>query len=258
MSSATPVTFASVRRMSSSKISKLNKEQLAAALKDAIATAETPKAPEFTLTAKIFQDYLDRAMQDLMTKLTLEFSNKIEDMLHSANCRILTLEEELDKCKQSCSTSDVDLLEEKIIDEVRNIESRKNNVIIFGLKESDSLLPSDRKFDDNKHVTDIAVRAGVPDLQFRDCYRIGVTGNKPRPLKLVGLGTDKKIQIFRKACRMSEISNDSNLGRIFIKNDLTPRQQKQERQVLAVLGSSSGGRECHFESRQNSTTCIFE
>ena len=34
---------------------------------------------------------------------------------------------------------------------------------------------------------------------------------------------------------MAKISNDSDLGRIYIKNDLTPRQQEQERKLLAEL-----------------------
>ena len=69
MSGGTPVTFASVRRMSSGKIAKLNKEQLAAALKDAIATVETPKTSEFTLSAETFQNYLDRAIHRVFFSL---------------------------------------------------------------------------------------------------------------------------------------------------------------------------------------------
>ena len=173
-----------------------------------------------------------------MTQLTHEFSKKVDDMNKAFNQRMLLLEEELGNVKRiSRHSIDADDIEAKVLDEVQNIESRRKNVIIFGLAESDAASQSGRKSDDSKRVSDLATDAGISNFQVRDCYRLGakVSAGKPRPLKLLGLNNEVKTQFLRKARRISEISNDSNFGRIFIKNDLTPRQQERERELLAEL-----------------------
>jgi hypothetical protein len=115
------------------------------------------------------------------------------------------------------------------VEESLEIERRKMNLIIHGLKDDDAeadvdevikLFEDGLKMDYSRHVDKI--------------MRIGrrVTENKLRPLKIILKSLDSRKEILVRAKNLKEIDTYS---KVFITPDLTRKQQERDKELRSQL-----------------------
>ena len=119
--------------------------------------------------------------------------------------------------------------------DMQEAELRKNNLMIFGLKESHEESLEDRKKADVKNIEHLASKIGVKLSEPMNAIRLGRIAEKPRPIKLIGLSSGTRDNLVRSAVRIRTLDKSLGLNRIFIKPDLTPKQQLSDRILRAEL-----------------------
>jgi hypothetical protein len=122
----------------------------------------------------------------------------------------------------------------EVVSEMKDIEFRKANVMIYGIQESVSTENEERKSHDQNEVARILSALDTdPRISFdiKAFFRVGMRrvaeGNdatKPRPLKVVFSSEDQKIAALR-----SSRSLMNKYPTIFIRPDLTPAQMDERR-----------------------------
>ena len=119
---------------------------------------------------------------------------------------------------------------EEGINEYREREARKTNVIIHNIPESSKETPAERKEEDATYVKNIAAQINVPDIDIKAVIRLGKKTNKPRLTKIQFSTVSQKRSILQNARQLKEAGNDE-MERIFI----TPDQSVKARQLNKQL-----------------------
>ena len=134
--------------------------------------------------------------------------------------------------------ADVSSLQQQTIDiqrdmqEQEEINKRKNCVIIQGFKEATSSNNEDRKKEDLDNVADLLHEIRCDDVSVTKCFRLGKLSEdpsaKPRPVKLVLASETQKEVVLKSAKNLK--GNSNGLDKVFIHQDLTPKQRQARQQ----------------------------
>jgi hypothetical protein len=131
------------------------------------------------------------------------------------------------------------IIQEKFKETVReekDRDSRKTNVVVFGLDESTSDIASDRKEHDREEIETIAHELQC-NLKISNVIRMGKripqpttgVGSKPRALTVVLENEQSKKELLDKAKNL----RDTQYKKIFITQDLTPKERALRKEIVA-------------------------
>ena len=161
------------------------------------------------------------AVQESSDQNTKDISDNKEKMATMSK----DMEDLKNKENTSASTDDV-------FKEIDLRESKKANLMIFSLPEPDNSLPSlEKKDSDMEAVNNISSFLGVnlnSDTDIKFIYRVGVVGEKPRPLSLGLRNANHKDDILKRAWRLAKNSKYQNIS---LAPDLTPQQVRCEKKL---------------------------
>ena len=107
----------------------------------------------------------------------------------------------------------------KIRDESKEITEKENNIILTGLKESESEDADDKMNDD--HDTAAAILAELGNTvtgTIKKIYRRGRNSNRPRPLVVKLANKDERNTAIRNAKLLRNVTEYKN---VYVNKDLT-------------------------------------
>ena len=123
------------------------------------------------------------------------------------------------------------------IEEQVEIKKRKASVIIHGLEEPTSSDSEDRKRDDHNSMIDLLHQIQCDEVSVNTCIRLGNLQQgpdiKPRPLKLVLSSEAQKDKLLLMAKNLK--GNRNGLEKVFIHQDLTPRQRANRQRLVKEM-----------------------
>ena len=182
-----------------------------------------------------------------MGKLSHEIG-KLTDMLGTVLHRIDLLDKKTRQIEEFCSEGHAKLHREiedlkknnntnmkEAILEMEQRAYRSSNIVIFGLDEPFEGSVEERKSSDLLAIKNILFKIDAQDSQplALASQRLGKpTSRKPRPLRITGLSIARKSDILRKSRNLKNFGEYKN---VFIKADLTPRQQYEAKILRTEL-----------------------
>ena len=121
------------------------------------------------------------------------------------------------------------------INELKDIESRKCNLILFNVDESTHEDGNGRKDDDLSFIAEVlgSVLPGAPSSpdHVRAALRLGhPIQNKKRPVRVIFSSSDFRDQVLKNR-RLLKDADTAKLKSCFIKPDLTKLQQQEDREL---------------------------
>jgi len=168
------------------------------------------------------------AVQQLRSEIRLEYTALIKDLRDDFRQEIDNIRDEMaryrDKIDETLRKTEIEFLKD-----LQDAESRKDNVMIFGLSESTAPDPDVRKREDMQKILSLTSKIGVSDLQPLKVIRLGRVGNNPRPVKLIGLTSITRSALLTSAPRIRGLNESDGFKNVFVKPDLTPKQQLADR-----------------------------
>ena len=177
---------------------------------------------------------VSEAIHSLRCELRLEYEARICELENKFHKEIESLRESFDQLKKETKSSLKDT-EIEVLRDLHEGELRKNNIMIFGMRESDSASASEQKEQDRRNVEMLSGELGVDDLHFESLIRLGKPSDKPRPIKLTGIPMNQRSDLLRRAHHIPKLDEHFNFKRVFIKPDLTPKEQLVDRQLRQEL-----------------------
>ena len=166
--------------------------------------------------------------QDLVSKVD-DIKNKLDSPLSSL----------VQGCIEGAVKSQ--LSEDKA--EEQEIQRRKTSVIAHGIPESDANSASERNDNDIMQIAAMLEELDVNGAKVEQAIRIRLgkkqpqtDDSKPRPLKIVFDTEDNKIQVIRKAKNLRD-KKDGGWEKVFVHQDLTPRQREERNKLVQTLKS---------------------
>ena len=116
--------------------------------------------------------------------------------------------------------------------ERQNIEKRRNNLIIVGVKESTEAGEELRKIQDLIRVK-LAI---TEEVVIQDLTRLGThTRGQNRMIKITVKDIKSKKVILNKAKNLRQLEEGDEFHKVFIKPDLTPQQVEVSKNLVAQL-----------------------
>lgn len=223
MADVSSVVFSldNVRRMSDADMKRLNKNQLMNVLKEAIQQIKKPAVQ--SLDVQVVKAAVAEAIAEIKIELLSESKKLIDKVEEKFEDRFASLEESITNTR--CD----------IIDEIMLRESKKNNVIVFGLPETDqSYSDRDRSQTTLKNAVDELVsEVGMEDeVKIKRVFRLGTVrpnSTRPRPVKIVLESEHQKSSLVRASYQLRKLPPDHRYRNVYVNNDLTPEQQNAER-----------------------------
>ena len=122
--------------------------------------------------------------------------------------------------------------------EVEERDKRRLNLIVFNQPESEQADPNERQSEDIAFFEDKCTTHLDTTISITKASRLGKKDSnitKPRPLRITLLDERQKKQILRNASTLKDVKNDDVAKNLFINPDLTPIQQKLEKELRAEL-----------------------
>jgi len=131
----------------------------------------------------------------------------------------------------------VKLQEDK--EETEEINKRKTNVIIHGLKEPSVSAAEHRMAEDEDQIQDMLHQIQCDSVSVDSLVRLGRKtdddqNDKPRPIKLVLASEEQKEKVLRQAKNLRRMK-DRGWDRVFIHQDQTPKQRAIRQQLVKEL-----------------------
>ena len=118
------------------------------------------------------------------------------------------------------------------------IEHRKKNVIVYGVSESVAEEADERISDDLNVLAAMFHEVGVDNIQTESVVRLGKNASdpiqNPRPMKLVLNSEENKIRLLKNAKNLRE-KQEGGWSKVYIHQDLTPKQREARKPLLAEL-----------------------
>ncbi len=127
------------------------------------------------------------------------------------------------------------------IEEMKDQDERKNNVIVFNVKETPAEREEESKAADLNNIKEILTFSNpeladqINDLNETSISRMGrlnADATKPRPIKLTVKNTKTKFQILKNSQKTKDCTSHTKIG---FKKDLTKKQQQEESVLRAEL-----------------------
>ena len=119
------------------------------------------------------------------------------------------------------------------ISEILEREKRKNQLILFNIKESDKDEAKGRKAEDTNEVNRILESINAPS-EYDMINRVGPKGATPRPVKIKLKNQDDQTNILKAAKNLKGTE-------IYINKDMTPLEQAEHRRLVMELKRRRGG-----------------
>ena len=109
--------------------------------------------------------------------------------------------------------------------EMEDRESRRNNIIVFGLPELSATISERFEFDEQQ-VDNILSELNIPDCEAIELRRLGKTNNgkSPRPLKVT---LSSRIGVQRILNKTRLLKHSARFKEVFISKDRTKQQQNE-------------------------------
>ncbi len=134
------------------------------------------------------------------------------------------------------------------VDEMREQDIRRNNLIIFNVKESVLMEGKERENEDETAIKNIFEQLKVPEADFVKCTRLGHKSEKIRPIKIHMISFDKKMDLLKKMNNVRRNRSQSQSNTPNIVSDLTPYQREVRKYILAELKErQQQGEECYID-----------
>ena len=202
----------------------------------------------------------DETVTDLLTNFqkfkkmnnTLsEMTNEFKQIRHDLDNKIENLNKRMTKCEEATQKSAglsarVKKTEEKVensgvadLEEMREIEKRKNNLIFFGVPENDNEELEDiieEEFSDIQKILENKAQFDWEDIT--DMFRLGkkpeTEAEKPRPLLIKFQDEDVRGKILKVSGDLKLMVNNEVVP-IYVSMDKTPKQREDYKKLRAEL-----------------------
>lgn len=182
------------------------------------------------------------AVRDLKVELRLEYEALLKDVEQKFTREIEVLRSELSITQKNIRAEVNDLqqrqfreLEKEFLRDSREAEERKNNIMIFGLKENEAPSSAESKQADLDSIASLSSKLGVDNFSVQHCFRLGRRSEKPRPIKVICNNPQQRFELLRSAPRISRLDECYGFRKVFIKPDLSPKEQLIDRQLRHEL-----------------------
>jgi len=122
------------------------------------------------------------------------------------------------------------------IDEYREREIRKANIIVHNMAEPEGVSPQDRRAADEVKFRKVAEELKVNNPAIKSIVRLGQkqAGGKPRLTKVVMVEVEKKRELLQAAKNLRK-SEDEALKKIYITPDLSKQAREEGKKLKAEL-----------------------
>lgn len=117
--------------------------------------------------------------------------------------------------------TEVKLLQEKL--KYMDSEKRRNNILIFGAKENHQ----ENLITEVKKIIETQTEATVENYEINKAYRLGIRGEKTRPILVSFTTTWKRDEVLRKKLKMAT--------GIYFKEDFSKETLERRRELLPKL-----------------------
>ena len=177
--------------------------------------------------AEVESKQADQENEIKIMKDELNNLSKLESKVTDQENEIKTLKGNL-SCLSNSSSPENDFY-----DEIEMRMSKRENLIIFGVPESETGSVLDRKAADESYLNHLIQELDIQNFEFKRLERIGkISANRGRLLKVSGVDLQKKQEILR---RSRGLRNSNQYKRVFINADLTPMQRQKQRELQSEL-----------------------
>lgn len=186
---------------------------------------------EPTLLLSQVKEAVFEAVQDLKSQLRSEYTVLLNEVKSDFKRELENARNELQAFKIKY---DLDMREREVEfqRDLEEMDRRKNNLMIFGLPEAKSHVPEERLLADSDKLASLASSLDIQNLKPYKIIRLGKVGNRPRPVKVIGLSSLHREALLFSASGIRKFNEFKN---VYIKPDLTPKQQLIERSLLDEL-----------------------
>lgn len=193
-----------------------------------------------------FREDIVNSMNKIMSE---SFNKVVENMTRAVNKieegvanRCKSLDEQLTSKLTTETTgtssndhSPIDTIAAGVVDEQREREKRKLNLILHNVRESSKENGSSRKADDIATVTTMLQnRVGVK-ATITNAFRLGKRSDRPRLLKVSVSSVEEKSAILKQCYKLKNKENPADVQKIFATPDLTPLEQKKDKALRQKL-----------------------
>ena len=197
-------------------------------------------------------DELDKKVVNLETGLgNLEEDTKLGLDKKADKKAIEELNEKVDNLNIQAGITDYDRIQEMIekqIDDMRESERRKSNIVVYGVVELEDENLENRVVHDKQHIVDFVTKElGVEEFTVVRCFRLGkkpdkcelagatavVKTNTVRPLKVVLASPHEKSIITKEYWKCKQ--NDTKKLSYQIANDFTRAETAKHKSLLAKM-----------------------
>ena len=185
-----------------------------------------------------------RKFEQRLENVEKEMSQKASKQdLQKLDTKVKSLEEKMDSmCSSQAETQNVmrntaNQAANEGIKELEDRDARKENLITFGVKESESPESEIRKNEDLKKAEDICKRGLDMQVDIKDVRRMGKketsegTDSKPRPM-LVKLKSQQEVTNALSATKKLRQHEDRFFHTINLKRDMTPLERGHMRDLV--------------------------
>ena len=201
--------------------------------------------------AKFEQNVLDRvgAVENMLQrKADNDMLQSIENRLQKIEDRPVVIEEiqqrledKVDQLNRNRDDPVVQAVQEALQGdkaEEAEIERRKTNVIVHGVPESDAE-DADQRIDNDMIVLasmfqEVKVENVTVDSVVRLGRRAAEPTQNPRPMKVVLDSVESKLSLLKKAKNLRD-KEEGGWSKVFIHQDLTPKQREARKPLVAEL-----------------------
>ena len=122
-----------------------------------------------------------------------------------------------------------------IVDEYRDIERQKLNVIVFNVPEPKSADISQRKTEDREFFNSLVEDIGIAPVDIADVTHPGAKiANKSRPLRVQLNNLSQRRSVLSNAKKLRNSSSRS-FKEIFINPDLSPKERQAQKELRSEL-----------------------
>lgn len=133
------------------------------------------------------------------------------------------------------NTKSPNLLALRAVDECRECEQRKLNLIFHKVPESTHSDPSSRREQDVKFILTVANELGINQLEITNIIHLGQPSETgTRLLKVAVSNFQSKRQLLSKAKNLRQAKSDQ-LRKVFITPDLSPQEREYQKNLRAEL-----------------------
>ena len=133
------------------------------------------------------------------------------------------------------SNADINTTVASFLAEEKEKDRRRLNLIVHQLAESDETDAQKRKECDVKETSDIIQKYLGVSATLTNPVRLGIKGAKPRLLKISVSSRQEKAQILKNCTKLRNKEHPSNIQKIYITPDLTPKEQQANKALRSQL-----------------------